>query len=103
MPQAVYILWAILLVVVVLALPFVVMLLHRTFRATRSIARYFDEMETAGFGIAEHTGNIKALEDTIRIATAILNTAGDIDTHAHTIETTLAARAGKMDANTHRN
>ena len=103
MPQAVYILWAILLVVVVLSLPFVVMLLHRTYRASRSIARYFDEMKSAGLGIADHTGNIKALEETIKTATTILNAAGEIDAHAHTIETTLAARADKIDSQTHRN
>ncbi|MFQ5651238.1 MAG: hypothetical protein ACE5IY_14970 [bacterium] len=103
MPQAVYIIWAVLLVVVVLSLPVVVILLHRTLRASRNIARYFEEMKIAGLGIARNTGNIKALEETIQTASTILSVAGDIDKHSNTIKTTLAARADELSSDRHRN
>ena len=103
MPQAVYTIWAILLVVVVLALPFVVMLLHRTWRAASNIRMYFEQMKVAGIGIAGNTVSIKALEDTIATATTILGVAGDIDGHANTIKTTLAGRADKLDGASRRN
>jgi len=93
MPQAVYILWAILLVVVILATPLLVLLLHRTLMAARGIERYFAEMLTAGLGIAGNTENVKALEDTIQTAVTILNKAGEINEHSEIIKKTLAARA----------
>lgn len=93
-PQGVYIIWAILLIVAVfIVLPLVVFLLHRTWLAARSIERYFAEMAAAGVGIAENTSHIKALEDTIAVATTILGVAGNINDHTNTIMTTLAARA----------
>lgn len=92
MPQAVYIIWAVLLILVILALPWIIMFLHRTLRNSREIANYFAEMYTAGAGIAQNTGNIKALEETIKVAGVILETAGQINTHTETIKTTLAAR-----------
>jgi hypothetical protein len=93
-PQGVYIIWAILLFVAVfVVLPVVVFLLHRTWLAARSIERYFAEMAAAGVGIAENTSHIKALEDTIAVATAILGVAGNINDHTNTIMTTLATRA----------
>jgi len=93
-PLLVYIIWAVLLVVAIFGvLPLVVFLLHRTLTAARGIERYFAEMATAGTGIADSTGHIKALEDTIKVATTILSVAGNINNHAETIKTTLAARA----------
>jgi hypothetical protein len=93
-PQGIYIIWAILLIVAVfIVLPLVVFLLHRTWLAARSIEHYFAEMATAGVGIAENTSHIKALEDTIAVATAILGVAGNINDHTDTIMTTLATRA----------
>lgn len=97
MPQAVYVIWKILLVVVVLALPLVVYLLHRTLKAAQSIARYFEEMRIAGEGIAGNTGHIPALEQTIEIGGALLATAGDIDAHAATIEQVLGERAARLN------
>ncbi len=93
MPQAVYVIWAVLLVIVILALPFLVFLLHKTLNYARFIEKYFADMLTAGLGIAHHTGNIPALEKTIETATVILEKAGDIDEHVATIEKTLASRA----------
>ncbi len=93
MPPAVFVLWTILLIVAVLLLPLIIALLHRTWKAARSIERYFAEMLTAGGGIAGNTDHIKALNDTISVATGILSTAGDINQHAETIKTTLGTRA----------
>ncbi len=95
MPQAVYVIWVMVLVVAVLVLPLVVYLLHRTLRAARSIARYFEEMRIAGEGIAANTGHIPALEQTIEAGGTLLATAGDIDAHAATIEDVMIQRAAR--------
>ena len=88
-------LWLITLLIAVFAvLPLVVYLLHRTWRAARSIERYFAEMLTAGVGIAGNVAAIKALEETISVATTILGVAGQINNGAEVIKNTLAARAG---------
>lgn len=101
-PQAVYVIWAILLAVAVfIVLPIVTYLLHRTMQAAQSIERYFADMATAGVGIAENTGHIKALEDTITVATKILSVAGNIDAHTQTIMTTLATRRSRNIGNGH--
>lgn len=101
-PQAVYIIWAVLLVIVVVfVVPITVFLLYRTHRLARAIERYFAEMAEAGGGIAENTSYIKALEDTIQVATTILSVAGNINTHSETIKNTLAARVGKTPTNGH--
>lgn len=101
-PQAVYIIWALLLAfVIVVIVPLTVFLLYRTLRAARAIERYFAEMATAGVGIAGNTSHIKALENTIQVATTILSVAGNINSHSETIKTTLAARASRTAANGH--
>lgn len=97
MPQAVFVLWTILLVVAVLLLPFIVALLHKTWKAAHSIERYFKEMLEAGVGIAGNTDNIKALNDTISVASGILSTAGEVNEHAEIIKTTLGSRASKWN------
>jgi len=95
-PQAVYTIWSILLLVaVVVVLPLVVYLLHRALTAARNIERYFAEMASAGVGIAENTGHIAALESTIAVAGRILSLAGNINDHSSTIKVTLAGRAAK--------
>jgi hypothetical protein len=95
-PTAVYVIWGLTLVVAVLVvLPVTVYLLQRTLNAARNIERYLAEMRDAGVGIANNTGHIKALDDTIAVAGQILETAGSIKSHAATIKTTLAARAGE--------
>lgn len=93
MPQAVYTLWAILLIVTVLLLPYIVGLLHQTWKAARSIERYFKEMLDAGLGIAGNTEHITALNDTISVASGMLEVAGSINEHAEVIKDTLAGRA----------
>ncbi|MGQ0606832.1 MAG: hypothetical protein ACT4OQ_00005 [Chloroflexota bacterium] len=95
-PALVYVLWWILLIVAVLVvLPIVVYLLHRTLNAARGIERHFATALEAGLGIAGNTANIVALEDTISVAGGILETAGEIEQHAATIETALGARGGR--------
>ncbi len=96
MDQAVIILWIILLAVTVSLLPFIISLLHRTWRASRSIERYFQEMLEAGQGIAENTDHITALNNTIDVASGMLDVAGHINGNADTIKKTLADRADKL-------
>lgn len=95
--EAVNILWGILLLVTVLVLPYLIHLLHTTWSAARSIERYFKEMKEAGIGIANNTENVKALDDTISVASGILGVAGSINEHSDTLKTTLAARAAKLN------
>ena len=97
MPQAVFILWTVLLVVTVLLLPYIVYLLHKTWKASRSIERYFKEMLEAGLGVAGNTEHVKALDDTIAVASGMLEVAGDINSHAETIKETLAGKAAKLN------
>ena len=59
----------------------------------RNIEQYLEQMYTAGVGIADNTGHIKALESTIETATTILKVAGDINSNAETVKKTMAARA----------
>jgi hypothetical protein len=90
----VYVIWIIVLLVAVLViLPLTVALLQRTLNAARNIERYFAEMRDAGLGIHNNTQHVKALDDTISVATQLLETAGSINDHASTIETALSARA----------
>lgn len=89
----VQILWVVLLVVTVLVIPFIVRYLHKVYVAARSIERYFKEMKEAGIGIARNTEHIKALDDTISVASDILETAGKIDKNAETLEGALSSRA----------
>jgi hypothetical protein len=97
-PTAVYVIWALFLAfVVIVIVPITVFLLYRTHRIAVSIERYFAEMAEAGAGIAENTSHIKALEETIQVATTLLSVAGNITNHSGTMKTTLAARAGKAN------
>src|SRR5258706_488982 len=78
-PGAVYLLWIIALVLVVLVVPIAVYFLHRLLQAGLHIKRYTAEMLTAGLGIAGNTQHISALENTIQVASGMLDTAGVID------------------------
>lgn len=97
MSQTVLILWTILLVVTVLLLPLIVSLLHRTWKASRNIERYFKEMLEAGVGIAGNTDAITALDDTIQVASTMLDVAGGINENAETLKGALAGRAAKLN------
>jgi hypothetical protein len=92
-PDIVYWVWGLTLAIAVFViLPIAVALLHRTLLAARSIERYFAEMRDAGVGIAKNTGQIKALDDTIAVATQILGTSSQIKEHTGAIEATLVGR-----------
>lgn len=96
LPTAVYVIWSIvLLVVIVLIVPLAIALLHRTLRAALSIRRYLDEMLQAGVGIAGNTSSISALNDTISVAGSMVATAGSIKQHTGTIATVMSERAAR--------
>lgn len=95
MESTVNILWTILLIVTVLILPYLIYLLHTTWKAAKSIERYFTEMKIAGNGIANNTESIKALDNTIEVASRMLEVAGNINSHAETIENTLQGRTNE--------
>lgn len=98
-PGAVYVLWIITLAIAVLViLPLTVILLQRTLNAARSIERYFAEMRDAGVGIANNTSNIKALDDTIAVATQLLSTASSIKEHTGTIGAALTERVAASES-----
>lgn len=94
-PVAVYVIWWITLVVAVVAiLPLAVYLLHRALMAARQIERYAERSLRAGEGIAENTGDVEALQNTISTATNILDAAGNIRRHTRAIEESFERRAG---------
>lgn len=93
-PSAVYTIWRIiLLVTLVVFVPLAVYLLHRTWRAARSIQRYADETLAAARGIAGNTQHIRALDDTIGAAGDLLQAAGAVERKLATVSTVLAERA----------
>jgi len=94
LPDSVYTIWeTVLWIVVLVIVPLAVFLLQRTLNAAIQIRRYLHEMLTAGVGIAENTGSITALNDTIAVAGGMLETAGNLKEHSGTIATVLAQRA----------
>ncbi len=90
---AVFVLWILLLGVTILVLPFIVRLLYHVYKNAKNIDRYFGDMLEAGVGIAGNTENIKALDDTILVASRIVDVAGNINEHAETLGGALSNRA----------
>jgi hypothetical protein len=94
LPNAVYTIWWIgLLVTLVVFVPLAVYLLHRTWRAARSIQWYAAEALTAAAGIAGNTKYVPALDDTIGVASQMLGVADGIVNKLDTAATVLAERA----------
>ena len=91
------ILWLVLLIVTVLILPYLIHLLHKTWLASKSIERYLKEMKEAGIGVAGNTELVKAVDDTIGVASGILKVAGSINENSETLKTALASRAEKLN------
>jgi ABC-type Fe3+ transport system permease subunit len=92
-PQAVYKLWWIgLMVTLVVFVPLAVYLLHRTWRAARSIQRYAAEALQAAGGIARNTATIAALDATIEVAGGMLTAAGAVERKLDTVATVLEER-----------
>ena len=85
--------WVGLIVTLTIFVPLSVYLLHRTWRAARSIQRYAAEALQAAAGIAGNTRHITALDATIGVAGDMLGTAGHVVTKLDTIATVLAERA----------
>jgi hypothetical protein len=91
---AVYVIWWIMLIVaIVVVLPAALYLLHRLWRAARSIERYTAEALAAGLGIARHTTAIRALDQTVVLGSELGAVAGSIRRHGAAIEKTLADRS----------
>ena len=93
-PGAVSTLWCIGLVATLLIfVPLSVYLLHRTWHAARSIQRYAAEALQAAAGIERNTRNVRALDDTIAVATDMLGVAGAVDRKLDTVASVLEERA----------
>ena len=86
--------WAVgLVLTLVVFVPLAVVLLHRLWRAARSIQLYARDALAAAGGIAGHTAQIGALDDTIHVASGILTTAGAIEQKLNAATGLLARRA----------
>ena len=96
LPLFVYIIWGgTLLMVLLVIVPLAVGLLHRTLNATWSIRRYMAEMLAGGVGIANNTGSITALNDTVSVAKDMVNTAKSLEDHTAAIAEVLSQRANQ--------
>jgi hypothetical protein len=92
-PQAVYTIWWIgLIATLVVFVPLAGYLLHRTWRAARSIQRYAAEALQAAGGIARNTANVAALDTTIEVAGGMLTAAGAVERKLDTVATVLEER-----------
>jgi hypothetical protein len=95
LPPAVYTIWAVTLAItLVVFVPLALYLLHRTWRAARSIQRYAAETLAAAQGIARNTQHIPALDATIAEATEVLRGAGAVERKLDTVAGVLTERAG---------
>ena len=93
-PDAVYTIWAIGVGVTLVAfVPLAVYLLHRTWRAARSIQRYAAEALAATRGIEANTRNVGALDVTIEIATEMLTGAGAAERNLDTVASVFEERS----------
>lgn len=70
--------WIAVALTVVVIVPAALYLLHRTWRAARSIRRFTAETLAAGAGIAEHTAKVPALDRTVELAGPVAEKAGRI-------------------------
>jgi hypothetical protein len=93
-PGAVYVIWWVVLAIAVLiVVPLALYLLQRTLGAARHIERYFAETLASGAVIAESTSAEPALNDTIAVASGMLETAGAIEQKAGAAAGVLVERA----------
>jgi hypothetical protein len=95
-PEAVYWVWGVTLgVVTFVVVPLALYLLHRTFRAARSIERYTREALAAGVGIAENTSAVAVLEETIAAARSLLAAAEALKRRSAEIADAVAGAPGR--------
>ena len=93
-PPLVFTIWTIGLVLTLLVfVPLAVVLLHRLWRAARSIQLYARDALVAAGGIAGNTAQIVALDDTISVASQMLSTATGIEQKLNAATGILARRA----------
>ena len=93
MPAAVYTIWWVgLLLTLIVFVPLAVYSLHRTWQSARSIQRYAAEALQAAAGIERNTRNVRALDDTIAIATDMLGVAGAVERKLDTVASVLEQR-----------
>ena len=94
-PPAVFTIWRIgLIVTLVVFVPLAVYLLHRAWRAARSIERYAADALQAAAGIVANTTHIAALDATIGVAGEMLADAPGVAGKLDTAAAVLAERAG---------
>ena len=95
-PPAVFTIWRIGLIVTLLVfVPLAVYLLHRAWRAARSIQWYAADALQAAAGIVANTKNIAALDATIGVAGEMLKDTPEVVSKLDTAATVLAARANE--------
>ena len=93
MPDAVWTIWTVGLVVTLLVwVPVAVYSLHRTWKAAQSIRRYAAEALQAAAGIVQNTAPISALGATIGVATQMVETAGAVERKLDAVAGLLASR-----------
>jgi hypothetical protein len=89
-----YAIWiATLLTVALVIVPVAVSLLGRALAAARAIERNLADMLTAGVKIADHTGAVPALDQTIAAAVAMKPVAQSIEAKTGVVAKLLAGRA----------
>jgi hypothetical protein len=97
MDAAAIAIWIITILVVALVIvPVAVALLRRTLTAARASEAYLRDMLTAGAKIAEHTGAIPALDDTLGLAAAMKPVASNIEAKTAAVASLLSSRAAKV-------
>lgn len=91
MNRAVAVIWSGMLVATVVGVvPVAVTLLSRALTAARQIERYTADALDGGVKIAEHTGSVAALKDTISVAPKLLRAGSHIEQHTAAIAAALA-------------
>ena len=87
---------ATLLVVALLIVPVAVSFLARALTAARAIERYLADMLAAGVQVANHTGAVPALDQTIEAAVAMKPVASAIEAKTAAVAALIAQRAQKV-------
>jgi hypothetical protein len=91
--------WTVMLLATVLVIvPILLILLSRAVGAARNIERYTAEALVGGVAIADNTGDIPALKDTIGVATQLLAGAGAIKDHTDRIHAALSGTPDGQEA-----
>jgi ABC-type bacteriocin/lantibiotic exporter with double-glycine peptidase domain len=88
--------WIALVLTIIVIVPAALYLLHRTWRAARTIQRLTAETLEAGAGIAGHTAALPALDETIAAAAPVLERATRLEQAAARLERLLRARNPRM-------